>query len=68
MEWRGAPNVKVVGGRGDGWIRINMSAAIPQVQLPAGWDAPIGQSCSCFTNVAGYYNTSSATTGIGMHL
>ena len=25
----------------DGWIRDNVAAAIPQVQLPVGWGAPL---------------------------
>jgi len=38
VEWRGAPMGRGVGMVGLG---INMAAAIPQVQLPVGWDATL---------------------------
>ena len=49
MEWRGAPMGRGVGMVGLG---INMAAAIPQVQLPAGWDAPLANPVPVLQNVA----------------
>ena len=49
MEWRGAPMGKGVGMVGLG---INMAAAIPQVQMPVGWDAPLANPVPVFQYVA----------------
>jgi len=49
MEWRGASMGRGVGMVGLG---INMAAAIPEVQLPAGWDAPLANPVPVLQNVA----------------